>query len=161
MPRKAEDLSNTALVGLATDLVDYWVAHELRLVETVDQVRESIANFNRDAPADPKVTIDMLGSYTYWILDSQTGKFGPNKFVGYIGMTLPKYKLSQRMERLKLVEGYFNGGKARTSIQRAVGRRFVARPELHPVLFSWATDLLGVPEPFGNSDPNKWEFLVL
>ena len=148
-------------MDLASDIVDYWIAHELRLVQTVDQVRRSIANYSRDAPADPKMAIEMLGSYTYWILDSQTSNFGPNKFVGYINMTLPKYKLSQRMERLRLVEGYFNGGRARVAIEKASGCKFIDRPDLRPVLFDWAANLLRVTEPFGNADAGKWRFLVL
>jgi hypothetical protein len=60
---------------------------------------------------------------TYWVFDLDSGSFGPSKFVGYAGMTLPRYDDAVAGQ----VSGdRFDGTVARTAIERAVGQGFEA-----------------------------------
>jgi hypothetical protein len=63
----------------------------LTFVTTPEQVRESLARFNAEAKSFPKLARSLLSDTTYWIDDDGTQLFGPAKFVGFVGMSLPKY----------------------------------------------------------------------
>jgi hypothetical protein len=149
------------LAHLARDMAEYWLEHELLLVATPQDVRVSLQTYNDQAPTFSNFVASSLSHTTYWVFDSKSGQFGPNKFVGYQDMNFEKYMLSQRMQGLRLDRGRFNGGRARIAIVRAVGRPYGARPELHWKLESWAANLVHSPDPFGGTSRAKWRFLRL
>ena len=97
----------------------------------------------------------MLGSYTYWVFDPELKQFGPNKFVGFCNMTIPKYALSQRMQTIELLHGHFNGTKARRAIQAATGSTYAQHPDSHAGVDAWAAVVSGVPERLRNVKRTK------
>ena len=152
---------DSALSSLMDDIVNYWIAYELQFVETPDDVRQALANYNADAPHFVPLVHKDLGSFTYWVFDAPSGKFGPNKFVGFKSMTLPKYDLTQKMNRHHVFRGHFNGKKAREAIEKATANYYARNPQLAERLIAWATSLLKIPDAFGGVNPLKWQFLEL
>jgi len=154
-------MMDSALSSLMDDIVNYWIAYELQFVETPDDVRQALANYNADAPYFVPLVQKDLSRFTYWVFDAQSGQFGPNKFVGFKNMTLPKYDITQKMNLHHVFRGHFNGKKAREAIQKATANYYAGNPQLAERLITWATSLLKIPDAFGGTNPRKWRFLEL
>lgn len=149
---------------LLKQIADYWIAHELRLVQTPADIRDSLLSFNRDLQQHTEFAYGNLRSFTYWVYDPQSGLYGPNKFVGFCNMTIPKYALSQGINGFnsaRNLRGHFNGGKTRDAIERATGKVFAGDSRLRAGLQTWAVSVLGIPDVFGGANHGKWEFLSL
>lgn len=130
------------------------MASKLHLVSTAADVVQSLLHFNRDASRFPDLAWDLARRTRYWVLDEHTGMFGPNKFVGFTGMT---YDLYQDARDNRVGGAKFDGTVARRAIRRAVGS-YTSDPQLHADLQVWATRLVG-PHIFDGLDTAKWAFL--
>lgn len=145
-------------------IADYWIAHELRFVQTPADIRGSLLNFNRDLQQHTEFAYANLCSFTYWVYDPQSGLYGPNKFVGFCNMTIEKYVLSQAINGFRgarNLRGRFGGGKTRLAIQSAMGKVFAVDSQLRVGLQTWAVSVLKIPDVFGGADYSKWKFLSL
>lgn len=126
-------------------------------VKTPADILTSLSTFNREAPAHPDRARSVLPSTTYWVYHPATGRFGPGKFVGYVGMTFAGYEQGHLGE----TDGAaFQGGITQKAIRSALDTSFEPHPGLHERLREWGTALLG-DGAFGNADPSKWQFVVI
>jgi len=139
-------------------LADYWVVRELRFVEKLEHIRESLRNFNAEAAQFPDIS---RRAFKFWVYDPTSDLFGPNKFVGFRAMTFPKYGLADRIAKMELDRGRFNGHQARKHIRKVLKADYETDPELCGRLKQWAESLFGEPSVFSGRDPAKWGFLRL
>lgn len=129
----------------------------LRPVETPADLLGSLLSFNREARRNPDRTRSILRSTTYWVFHPSTGTFGPGKFVGYAGMTFAGYEAGNQGQ----TDGAkFDGHVTKTAIESALGADFGSDDALRDRLLTWAAGLIG-RDPFGNANPDKWQFAVL
>ena len=155
---KRSDSAHDLLVYLA----DYWVTRELRFVETPEQIRESLFNFNRGVLRFRILALRLVQVYfDYWVYDISSGNFGPNKFVGFQRMTFSKYQRAHEIRLMELDRSRFNGGRTRQAIRKVLGTDFKADPELWETLEKWAESLFGVPSIFEGRDYGVWKFVRL
>ena len=91
----------------------------LELVENKNDILISLRNFNSEAKDNLDLTPELLIRTTYWVFDSTSNTFGPNKFVGHKNMTFRKYQsaLEGNFEGLR----YFDGGRTRKAIEGILG----------------------------------------
>jgi len=139
-------------------LANYWVERELRFVESVEHIRESLRNFNDGASRFPNIS---RRAFKYWVYDPASCLFGPNKFVGFQMMDFPKYVLAERVARMELDRGRFNGHQARKHIRKVLDADYEPDPELSDEWRRWARQLFGDLSAFSGRDPDKWGFLRL
>ncbi len=146
---------------LLEQVAEYWTESELRFVETQADIRRSLLNFNADLAQSMDFAQDSLRQFTYWVFDPQSGLFGPNKFVGFCNMTLPKYVLTRQLDSAGHIGRRFDGGRTRLAIEKAAGKRFAPDARLRGGLQAWAGSVLRAPDVFGGCDPDRWQFLSL
>jgi hypothetical protein len=130
---------------------------ELKWARSIQEIRNSLTTFNVQAKHNKKRGRSLARQTTYWIYDSRQKAFGPNKFVAYKNMTCECYESA-------LKRPYYgarhNGKKARENIERVLGKKYVADPQLHGYLVRWAEPLFGPGVLDGVSDA-KWRFVHL
>jgi 5-methylcytosine-specific restriction protein A len=129
---------------------------ELHLVETPHQVLEALQRFNRDAAAHADRARSILRGTQYWVLNADSGEFGPGKFVGFAGMDYGSYE-DGNQGRTTGVK--FDGHFTKNAIEAALEDAFAPNEELHPILRFWGTRLLG-EDAFGGANADKWKFHV-
>ena len=143
-------------------LANYWVEQELHFVESPEQIRESLNNFNREASLFRGFALRQVQAhFEYWIYDPLTETFGPNKFVGFQNMTFTKYQWAHELSKMELARGRFNGTRARRAICRVLGVDYEADRGLEEALERWAELLFGVSSVFVGRDRNIWRFVQL
>lgn len=151
----------TSRVLLLEQVAEYWTEFELNFVETQADIRRSLLNFNADLAQYMDFAHDNLRQFTYWVFDPQSGLFGPNKFVGFCDMTIPKYILTRQLNSAGQIGRLFDGGRTRLAIEKAAGKPFAPDRQLRGALQAWAVSVLKAPDVFGGCDPDKWQFLLL
>lgn len=128
---------------------------KLELVESKNDILMSLHNFNREAKDNLDLTPELLIRSTYWVYDSKSYTFGPNKFVGHKNMTVSKYEsaLEDNFEGLK----YFDGGRTRKAIEGILGS-YKPDNSLIPQLINWAESIThrGVVDGVSTQ---KWKFI--
>jgi hypothetical protein len=153
---------NESTRDLLAYFADYWVTRELRFVETPEQLRESLNNFNREAPQFRDFALKRVRvHFDYWVYDPLSETFGPNKFVGFQDMTFSKYQRAHEIRIIELDHSRFNGGRTRRAIRKALRADFEADRELWGALEKWAESLFRVPSVFKGRDHSVWKFVRL
>jgi len=95
---------------------------------------------------------------TYWVFDTRTGEFAPNKWCGYVDMTPRKYADALA---IKYTGDRFDGEIAREAIEKALRQqRYKSNAPLHPKLEAWARAVWGA-KAFKRINKGKWRFLVV
>src|SRR5437762_9282859 len=95
---------------------------ELQFVQTIEEIRESLRAFNKDALKHPAVTSSLLTQTTYWIYDPGSKTFGPSKFVGLRRMNIREYDSARTGKRLGVP---FDGGQTRRNIEKELAEEVV------------------------------------
>ncbi len=133
----------------------------LRYVDTKPEIRQSLHNFNRQA-GDFKDFVRPIARQTqYWVYDPALRAFGPNKFVGFYGMTIPLYQQTlQKSYEDKDLFRQFHPVPARRAIERILGASYEPSAELSAVLEEWAESLLDI-SVFRRVNKSKWKFVCL
>ena len=110
----------------------------LEFAKNKNDILISLHNFNREAKDNLDLTPELLIRTTYWVYDTTSNTFGPNKFVGHKNMTFWKYKsaVEGNFERLR----YFDGGKARKAIEGILGH-YEPDFRLADQLINWAESI--------------------
>ena len=132
-------------------------ATDLRTVASPDDIRLAVHTFHETASEHPDRAGSLARQTTYWVTDPDTGGFGPSKFVGYAGMTLPRYDDAVARQ---VAGDRFDGTVARMAFERALGHGFEADAHLAEALTVWVEDRLG-PGIFEGVDRSKWRFVRL
>lgn len=122
------------------------------LVSTVDQLRTGIARFNQDLERWPEPALALAKAAIYWVHDSDSGEFGPAKFVGFQDMTLPQYASFYG-------ESGFLGKRTRAAVEDLLGP-FEDSQLFQVRLREWAEQRFG-PEALRNILATKWRFASL
>lgn len=129
----------------------------LKIVRTEEEIRNAISRFNRQAFGVPGRAKKLLSQTTYWAYDSATENFAPNKFAGFVGLSLADYDRAH-------TKGYtgitFDGGIARKAIERALGRIYKKDDELRNRLIEWVSDYLD-RRALKRVDTSKWRFVKI
>jgi len=129
----------------------------LRLIESLPELRDNVARFNRDASAWIDLSRQLVRQTTYWVFDSDERLFGPSKFVGFKSMIFPTYKAGMAGE----TDGEkFDGFSTRTAIEQAVGQSFELSEGASRELRAWEELLFGT-NIFEGIDQLKWRFLSM
>lgn len=154
--------NNESTHDLLAYLADYWVTRELRFVQTPEQIRESLNNFNRETPQFRDFALKLVQRlFRCWVYDPSSKTFGPNKFVGFRNMTFSKYQRAHEISAVKLDRGRFNGGRTHQAIRKALGADYKADRELWEALEKWADSLFEIPSVFEYRDHLVWRFVRL
>jgi hypothetical protein len=147
---------------LLSYLADYWVERELRLVETTQEIRQSLNNFNREACEHYDYALRLVQVYIrLWVYDPLSNTFGPNKFVGFKNMTIPKYQTAGELRDGGLDRRRFNGGRTHKAIRRVLGVDYKADRELWEVLEKWADELFKTSSVLEYREHPVWKFIRL
>jgi hypothetical protein len=124
---------------------------------SIQEIRNSLTTFNAQAKHNKERGRLLAIQTKYWVYDSRQKVFGPNKFVAYRNMNYVCYDSA-------LKGSYYgarhNGTEARKAIERALGKQYVADPQLHEYLVRWAESLFAPGVLDGVSDA-KWRFVHL
>ena len=153
---------NESTHDLLAYLADYWVTRELCFVKTPEQIRESLNNFNREAPQFRDFALRLVRErFHYWVYDPSSEAFGPNKFVGFRNMTFSKYQRALKISAMKFDRSRFNGSRTRQAIRKALGADYEADRELWEALEKWADSLFEIPSVFEYRDHLVWKFVRL
>ena len=70
-------------------------ATELYLVESADEIRQSLENFGAEASRHPELARSLIAQTTYWVYDPAAKAFGPSKFVGFRDMDFSRYEIAR------------------------------------------------------------------
>jgi hypothetical protein len=147
---------------LLSYLADYWVERELRFVETAQEIRKSLNNFNREAYEHYDYALRLVQVYIrLWIYDPLSNTFGPNKFVGFKNMTFPKYQTAGNLRDGRLDHGRFNGRRTHKAIRKALRVDYKADREHWEVLENWADRLFRTSSVLEYRDHSLWKFIQL
>ena len=154
-PQKPEEDDDEGSDGAQGDAT----GQKLALVKTLDEIRESVAQFNAQASKARDWTRSLLQSTRYWVFDPAAGTFGPSQLVGVSGVTVATYEAATKGGS---VGASFDEHTARTAIERASEMGFLPDPHLPERLRAWGDALLGAGA-FGVSSEgaSAWRFLVL
>jgi hypothetical protein len=68
------------------------MAVTLVLVQTPNDVKQSLIKFNAEAHQFPDRALTLLHQTTYWVYDDESEGFGPAKFVGFESMSFAEYE---------------------------------------------------------------------
>jgi hypothetical protein len=130
---------------------------QLVWVCSIQDIRNSLNTFNKDAKQHKEHGRRLATQTTYWVYDSERESFGPNKFVAYKNMT---YACYDSVLKYGYTGARHNGTKAKETIERVLRRRYKPNRQLHARLISWAISLFG-PGVLGGVDEGKWRFIEL
>jgi hypothetical protein len=129
----------------------------LQTVGTINELRDSVREFNRGLGNARDCARSLLRQTSYWVYDAGQGVFGPSKFVGYRGMTFPVYEAG----RAGATDGAsFDGGVTRKAVEHVLGASFSPDDALTRRLIAWGEAALGAGV-FDGLDTAKWRFLAL
>jgi hypothetical protein len=130
---------------------------ELTLVKNDAQIRNSLDHFNVDARSFSDVAESLLRSTRYWVFDPKSKRFGPGKFVGFVGMNFNTYRQARQHGSAR---GKFDGGTTRLAIEKVLERSFIPDSVLAQSLKDWASRLLSL-DAMARVSESKWRFLKL
>lgn len=135
----------------------------LALVETVDEIRQSLKTFNSEAADVPDLARSVVAQTTYWVGEPRSKAFGPSKFVGLKDMTAEKYKRA----RAGNYEGtIFSGQSTHERIENVLGKEYVPDDALAKKLEEWSRRRIPEHPEDGtrvlqNVTRSKWRFVKL
>lgn len=152
------------LTSESADLLQQLVAEHqqqnpvrLRHIETLEELSVVFDTFQRDGRKHRDRAKTILRATTYWVYDTNSGAFGPGKFLGYADIDFLQYELAGRGES----EGTkFDGYRSRVAIEDVVGSAFKPDTELIQLCQDWGEGFLG-NEAFGNARTSKWRFVAV
>jgi hypothetical protein len=128
----------------------------LILVKESEQIRQSLTAFNAEPENFLDLARSLLRNTTYWVYDD-TQRFGPAKFVGFVGMSFANYQKARNHWNT----GHpFNGNRTRRAIESALGAGFASDENLPTKLQEWGESILG-PGVFDGVNKSKWKFVQL
>jgi len=135
----------------------------LEYVETIEDIRESLRNFNSEAANNSELTRSLLSHTSYWVWDPNTRNFGPSKFVGLKRMNLLWYGDARNSDHLGAA---FNGHATQERIASVIGESYQFSEAFSKALDKWGRSL--VPDNttahstvFDRVDRSKWKFITL
>ena len=133
----------------------------LQYVTTMEEIKESLQNFNDQAPQFKDFARVMVRQTSYWVYDPLFQTFGPNKFVGFRSMTIPVYQqtLQESYGDTELFKR-FHAVPARQAIEQILGTSYHKDYELSASLEVWAESLLG-HSVLARVSQSKWKFVQL
>lgn len=132
------------------------------------QIIENIKKFNSDANKYKTIAYKILKSSkaTYWLYDSKSETFGPNKFCGFVGMTFPEYerrKGDRKPNENRPYEhhGGITGGAALKNITKVLNKTYKKDSKLHSLLRAWAKKLIGLELLGTPQQVEQWQFITI
>jgi hypothetical protein len=130
----------------------------LHLVDTAEEISQSLQAFNNQAESDPDLARSLLNQTSYWVWDPTTEYFGPSKFVGFKRMTMSAY--SEARDH-KHSGASFNGTITRERIASVIRGEYLADKTLEKALDKWGKSIIPSESVFDGVDRSKWRFITL
>ena len=130
---------------------------ELVLVQTSNDVKQSLIKFNSEAQQFRDRALALLHQTTYWVYDDNSESFGPAKFVGFDKMSFAEYEEAVNGRH---TGAPFDGFATRRAIESALDAPFSPDEQLRSKLEGWGNSLLG-SGAFEGVDQTKWTFVPL
>ena len=126
----------------------------LEYVDNKNDIMLSLNNFNKEAKNNLDLAPELLIRTTYWVYDTVSKTFGPNKFIAHKNMTFNKYESALEGNFDGLL--YFDGGRARKNIERILSP-YEPDSRLTDHLIDWAESILH-PGVLNGVNEQKWKF---
>ncbi|MBS0198091.1 MAG: DUF3883 domain-containing protein [Planctomycetes bacterium] len=128
----------------------------LKVVNSVEQIRENLRRFARDAGTYLDSAALRDRRWKYWVYDPDTDQFGPSKFLAYESMTFPRYL---RASEDQSTGARFDGAVARQVIEVVIGQ-FSPNATLGNSLMAWAARAIA-SNVLSGADTGEWSFVRL
>ena len=129
-------------------------ANKLERVVSAEDIRQNIRRFNSEARFHIERARNLSVQTSYWVYDSESGLFGPSKFVGYKGMTFNRYERAVQGDKSGSA---FDGGVT-SQANAAVLGEFKSSDELTERLSTWMTAFFGESVDIP-SRRERWRFI--
>jgi hypothetical protein len=133
------------------------LATSLRLVESPDEIRANVTRFRRELAQFHDQAQTLARQTWYWVYDSDTGTFGPSKFVGFAGMS---FRLRENALTRKVKGVEFHGGLTRRAVEKALTKPYKRELALVGKLKQSGSKMFG-PGVFDGVDQAKWRVVRL
>ena len=130
---------------------------ELVLVQSSNDVKQSLINFNSEAQQFRDRALSLFRQTTYWVYDDNSDSFGAAKFVGFSDMSFAKY---EEAVNARHTGAPFDGSATHHAIESALATSFSRYETLRSKLEAWGNSLLGA-DAFEGVDQTKWNFVLL
>ena len=129
---------------------------KLEVINSLDQLRENIRLFNRDADDHLSRTLNLIRSTKYWVFDEDNNEFAPSKFVGFQKMSFDRYEIAHKFQTSG---ASFDGSTTRFAIARLLGD-YQQDADLMDKLNQWLTKRFDTGT-FDGVKQSKWKFTRL
>ena len=93
-------------------------------------IHENLRSFVRELKEGPDDSVELLSQSSYFVYDTVSGQFVPNKWSAFRGMTGETYLALKRLQSEERDRRGFNGGRARQIVENVLGSPYSPDPDL-------------------------------
>ncbi|KAB2906737.1 MAG: AAA domain-containing protein [Kofleriaceae bacterium] len=136
--------------GVALEVEQRWQAYladhgagSLRLVSSPEHLAVNMDSFQRAVDARTSLVRRPVAQSENWVFDPVAGRFAPNKWCAFRGMTAVTYEALVEVQNQRSSIRGFDGARAKAHLEKLLRRSFAVDTSLATRLQEWLTNRYG------------------